>query len=199
MKQVQELCKKYGTLFVLDEVQTGMFRTGPFLAAHYFDVQPDMVLLAKAMSGGLVPCGAVLMTNRIYRSVYSSPQKAFSHTSTFGENSLAMRAALATLDVLQSEQLGSKATEIGESLRSRLCSRLSKYEMFKEIHGLGLSAGSSSRGQAGLPYGYRMRHSGLSIPHSSGKWSLCDFSGGIVFLRKYVGTTSWCLQSRRRW
>ena len=141
MKQVQELCNKYETLFVLDEVQTGMFRTGPFLAAHYFDVQPDMVILAKAMSGGLVPCGAVLMTNRIYRSVYSSPQKAFSHTSTFSENSLAMRAGLATLDVLQGEQLGPQATRLGELLRSRLRDRLSKYEMFKDVRGLGLLCG----------------------------------------------------------
>jgi ornithine--oxo-acid transaminase len=59
----QMLCRKYGTLFVLDEVQTGLYRTGPFLAAHYWDLDPDMVVLAKALSGGLVPSGAVLMSN----------------------------------------------------------------------------------------------------------------------------------------
>ena len=67
LRQVQALCKRYGTLFVLDEVQTGMFRTGRFLAAHHFDVQPDMVILAKALSGGLIPVAAVLMTRRSQR------------------------------------------------------------------------------------------------------------------------------------
>lgn len=141
MQKAQALCRKTGTLFVLDEVQTGMFRTGKFLAAQFFDVEPDMVILAKALSGGLVPCGAVLMTDRIYDSVYSSPRKAFSHTSTFSENTLAMRAALATLDVLQGEQLGPRAIRAGDSLRARLRERLSKYEMFKDVRGLGLLCG----------------------------------------------------------
>ena len=141
MREAQALCRKHGTLFVLDEVQTGMFRTGRFLAAQHFSIEPDMVILAKAMSGGLVPCGAVLMTERVYGSVYSSPQKAFSHTSTFSENSLAMRAALATLDVLESQNLGVRAAEIGEWLRARLRDRLSQYEMFKDVHGLGLLCG----------------------------------------------------------
>ena len=91
---------------MLDEVQTGMYRTGTFLAAHHFGVEPDMVILAKAMSGGLVPCGAVLMSDEVCDSVYSSLPRAFVHTSTFSENSLAMRAALATLEVLEREELG---------------------------------------------------------------------------------------------
>ena len=71
LRGAEFLCHKHGALFVLDEVQTGMYRTGPFLAAHHFGVSPDMVILAKAMSGGLVPCGAVLMSNAICDSVYS--------------------------------------------------------------------------------------------------------------------------------
>ena len=85
---------------MLDEVQTGMYRTGTFLAAHRYGLDPDMVVLAKALSGGLVPVGAVLMTEAVSNSVYSSLKRAFVHASTFGENSLAMRAGLATLDVL---------------------------------------------------------------------------------------------------
>ena len=112
-----------GTLFVLDEVQTGMYRTGRFLAAHEFGVEPDMVVLAKAMSGGLVPCGAVLMSDAVCHSVYSSLPRAFVHTSTFSENSLAMRAALATLDVLESENLGQRSTKAGEYLQARLADR----------------------------------------------------------------------------
>jgi len=83
LSEAQELCRKYGALFVVDEVQTGMFRTGTFLVAHQFELQPDMVVLAKALSGGLVPVGAVLMTDRVYTSVYSSLKRAIVHTSTF--------------------------------------------------------------------------------------------------------------------
>src|ERR1700692_3050568 len=109
LQQAQELCRRTGTLFILDEVQTGMYRTGTFLAAHQFDIQPDMVVLAKALSGGLMPVSAVLMTNKIYHAVYSSLKRAIVHTSTFSENSLSMRAGLATLDVLERGQLGPRA------------------------------------------------------------------------------------------
>lgn len=141
MREAQSLCARYGTLFVLDEVQTGMYRTGPFLAANYFGVEPDMVILAKALSGGLVPCGAVLMTEKISGSVYNSVKHAFVHTSTFSENSLSMRAGLATLDVLEDETLGEQATQLGEALRTKLREQLSKYEMFKAVRGLGLLCG----------------------------------------------------------
>ena len=138
LKKVQELCRKYKTLFVLDEVQTGFYRTGSFLAAHQFGVEPDMVVLAKAISGGLVPCSAVLMSDAICKSVYSSIQRSLVHTSTFSENGLAMRAGLATLDVLEDEQLGRRATIVGEGFRNALAARLSKYEMFGEVRGVGL-------------------------------------------------------------
>ena len=72
LQEAQRLCRRYGTLFVLDEVQTGVWRTGPFLAAHHFGVQPDMVILAKALSGGLIPVGALLMSEKISNAVYSS-------------------------------------------------------------------------------------------------------------------------------
>src|SRR5581483_5943849 len=72
LRQARDLCRQHGAIFVLDEVQTGMYRTGPFLAAHRFGVQADMVILAKSLSGGLVPVGAVLMTDPIYQSVYDS-------------------------------------------------------------------------------------------------------------------------------
>lgn len=137
----EELCRKYGTLFVLDEVQTGMYRTGKFLAAHSFGVNPDMAILAKALSGGLVPVGAVLMSEEVSDSVYSSLPRAFVHTSTFSENSLAMRAGLATLEVLEKEQLGRRSVESGEYLRSELQSALGEFEMVKEIRGMGLLMG----------------------------------------------------------
>ena len=150
LRIAQQLCKRYGTLLVLDEVQTGMFRTGQFLAAHHFEVQPDMVVLAKALSGGLVPVGAVLMTEEISDAVYSSLQRAIVHTSTFSENALAMRAGLATLDVLQQENLGARATQLGNQLRESLNEALAPYEMFAGTRGLGLLSGIEFRSPAGL-------------------------------------------------
>ena len=138
LEKAQELCRRHGTLLALDEVQTGFHRTGPFLAAHHFGVEPNMVVLAKAISGGLIPCSAVLMSDAVCNSVYSSLQRAFIHTSTYSENSLAMRAGLTTLEILEDEQLGARATTQGDKLRRMLTERLSKYEMFSEVRGLGL-------------------------------------------------------------
>ncbi len=137
----QNLCRRYGTLLVLDEVQTGMFRTGRFLAAQHLGIEPDMVILAKALSGGLIPSGAVLMTEDTYESVYSSLKRAFVHTSTYSENGLAMRAGLATLDVLEQERLGDRAQQLGAELRSRLLELLSRFDMVKDVHGMGLLCG----------------------------------------------------------
>jgi ornithine--oxo-acid transaminase len=143
--QVQALCRRYGTLLVLDEVQTGMHRTGPFLASHIYDARPDMVILAKALSGGLVPVSAVLMTDEIYSSVYNSLKRAIVHTSTFSENSLAMRAGLATLEVLESENLGARATAGGQQLRDMLSDALRGYEMVKGVRGEGMLSGIEFR------------------------------------------------------
>ncbi len=141
LQGAQRLCRKNGSLFVLDEVQTGMYRTGTFLAAHQFDVQPEMVILAKALSGGLIPVSAVLMTDRVYESVYSSLRRAIVHTSTFSENSLSMRAGLATLDVLQKENLGARALELGDRFREKLRDALKPFEIVREVRGMGLLTG----------------------------------------------------------
>jgi len=141
LKSAESLCKHTGTLLVLDEVQTGMYRTGKFLASHHFNIEPDMVVMAKALSGGLVPVGALLMSDHVYDSVYSSLKRAIVHTSTFSENALSMRAGLATLDVLESHGLGERATRLGESLRRRLKDALSGYEMVKDVRGIGMFSG----------------------------------------------------------
>jgi ornithine--oxo-acid transaminase len=141
LQKAQEVCARTGTLFVLDEVQTGMYRTGTFLAACQFDLQPDMVVLAKALSGGLIPVSALLMTDKIYHAVYSSLKRAIVHTSTFSENGLSMRAGLATLDVLQHEHLGTRALELGESFRAKLRVELGGFDMVKEVRGMGLLNG----------------------------------------------------------
>ena len=140
-KEAQRLCRRYGTLLVLDEVQTGLFRTGPFLAAHRYGVDADIVVLAKALSGGLIPVGAVLTTEAVSDAVYSSLGRALVHTSTFSENGLAMRAGLATLDVLEEERLGERATRLGALLREQLREALAPYAMVKEVRGEGLLCG----------------------------------------------------------
>lgn len=151
---------------MLDEVQTGLYRTGKFLAAHHFDgVRSDMVALAKALSGGLVPTGALLMTDETYASVYTSLKRSIVHTSTFSENSLSMRAGLATLDVLESESLGPRAISMGSLLRSRLLEALSGYEMVKGVVGLGLMNGiefSPGRMRLRVPFeAFRQIHPGM--------------------------------------
>jgi len=140
LQSAQEMCRRHGTLFILDEVQTGFYRTGTFLAAHQFDAQPDMVVLAKALSGGLVPVSALLMTDEVYRSVYCSLRRAMVHTSTFSENSLAMRAGLATLEVLEKENLGARA-RLGEQFRARLRQALEPFEIVRDVRGLGMLSG----------------------------------------------------------
>ena len=141
LSQAGALCKRYGTLLVLDEVQTGFYRTGPFLAAHHDSVEPDMVVLAKAMSGGLVPSGAVLMTDAVYHSVYGSLKRSLIHTSTYSENGLAMRVGLAVLDALEAEQADTHSAAHGAYLRKRLREKLSGFEMVEEVRGAGLFTG----------------------------------------------------------
>jgi ornithine--oxo-acid transaminase len=141
LQTAQALCREYGTLFVLDEVQTALGRTGRFLAGHRYGVEPDMVVLAKALSGGLIPSAAVLMADAIYQSIYDSLKHSIIHTSTYSENGLAMRAGLATLDVIQEEGLVERSERLGIYLRQCLSERLSDYEMVKDIRGAGLLSG----------------------------------------------------------
>jgi len=145
LKQAEGLCRQYGTLLVLDEVQTGLARTGKFLACQHYSVQPDMVVLAKALSGGLVPVGAVLMSGDVYDAVYSSLKRSIIHTSTYSENSLAMRAGLATLEVIDYEHLVERAGQMGSMLRQKLQDALASYEMIQEIRGVGLFCGIEFR------------------------------------------------------
>jgi ornithine--oxo-acid transaminase len=166
MQAAEALCRKYETLFVLDEVQTGMYRTGPFLAAHHYDVEPDMVVLAKALSGGLIPVGAVLLSEPVYDSVFDSLRNAIIHASTFSENSISMRAGLATLAVLEKSRLGERAAQAGEELRQRLHAALAGYEMVAEIRGAGLLSGIAFRPpqriQLRIPFeAFRKIHPGM--------------------------------------
>ncbi|NIX78335.1 aspartate aminotransferase family protein [Microvirga terricola] len=135
------LCRKYGTLFVADEVQTGLGRTGKFLAVEHWDVEPDMVLLAKALSGGHVPIGAVLAREWILDKVFNRMDRAVVHGSTFAKNDLAMAAGLATLDVIEREGLIDNAQRRGDRLLGAFIEIARRYEFVQSVRGKGLMIG----------------------------------------------------------
>ena len=137
----QELCRRYGTLFVVDEIQTGIGRTGKFLAGEHWGIEPDMVLLAKALSGGHVPVGAVLMRKAIHDKVFNRMDRAVVHGSTFAKNDLAMAAGIATLEVMKAEGVIENAARMGERMVGGLSALCGKYELLKEVRGKGLMIG----------------------------------------------------------
>jgi ornithine--oxo-acid transaminase len=134
----QALCREAETLFVCDEVQTGVGRTGRFLALEHWALQPDLICLAKALSGGLVPIGAVLVSRAAFEKVFDGMERAVRHGSTFGGNDLAAAAALATLRVLDREGLTARAERLGNLLLELTRPLVERYEVVREVRGLGL-------------------------------------------------------------
>jgi ornithine--oxo-acid transaminase len=138
----QDLCRKFGAYVVLDEVQTGMGRTGKMFAFHdVVGLEPDLLLVSKSLSGGMVPVGAVLMRDEIYHGVFSSLDRCVVHSSTFGQGGLAMACGLATLDILESERLPENAAKQGATLLSGLRAMAERFELVKEVRGRGLMIG----------------------------------------------------------
>ena len=138
LAEAQRLCRQAGTLFVCDEVQTGIGRTGRFLALEHWDLEPDMVCLAKALSGGLVPIGALLVSRAAFERVFDGMERAVRHGSTFGGNDLAAAAALATLRVLDEEGLIERAERLGRLLLEETEPLVEEFEVVREVRGLGL-------------------------------------------------------------
>jgi len=139
--EVQELCRRYKTLFVTDEVQTGLGRTGRFFCHEHWGLRPDIITVSKALSGGFIPVGAMLCTEKVFMSVFSSMDRAMVHSSTFGRNQLAMVAGLATLDALDEEGLVEHSRVTGEQFAAKLGPLVERYEIFHEVRGLGLMIG----------------------------------------------------------
>jgi ornithine--oxo-acid transaminase len=140
LPRAQALCREHGTLFILDEIQTGLGRTGRFLAAEHWGLEPDMVCLAKALSGGFVPVSATLMTRDIANKVFGDVEHCAIHFSTFEANNLAMLAGIATLQVIDDEHLVERAQRMGELLLERLHALHAKHEFIREVRGKGLFA-----------------------------------------------------------
>jgi len=141
LREAAALCRRHGTLFVADEIQTGLGRTGRFLAVEHWGVEPDMVLLAKALSGGHVPVSAVLTRKRVYEKVFDRLDRAVAHGSTYAKNDLAMAAGLATLEVLKYERLIARADRLGERLRLSFERLFERYEFVRAVRGKGLMIG----------------------------------------------------------
>lgn len=137
----QELCRRSGTLLVMDEVQTGLGRTGRFFCHEHWGLRPDIITVSKALSGGYVPIGAVLTTEQIFTSVFPRRQDAMRHGTTFGQNELAMAAGLAALAALDGEGAVANAERMGHTLRSALVPLTERYEVLRDVRGLGLMIG----------------------------------------------------------
>ena len=140
-RTAQALCRRFGTLLVLDEVQTGMGRTGQFFCHRHWGLEPDMITLSKALSGGYVPVGALLTTDAVSEAVYSSMERAVVHSSTFSRNQLAMVAGLATLQVMDDEDIVARAATRGRQLMDALAPLVDRYELLHEVRGMGLMVG----------------------------------------------------------
>ena len=141
LRAAADLLHKYGALLICDEVQTGLGRTGRFFGYQHEDVEPDIVTVAKALSGGFVPVGATMAKGWIFDKVYSSMDRVLVHDSTFGSNAAAMAAGLASLAVIEDEQLVSNAERTGDALRAALTDMIEKYELLGEVRGRGLMIG----------------------------------------------------------
>ncbi|MFF4158755.1 aspartate aminotransferase family protein [Streptomyces sp. NPDC001678] len=138
----QELLHRHKALLIADEVQTGIGRTGEFFAhQHEPGVEPDLVCVAKALSGGYVPVGATLGKDWIFKKVYSSMDRVLVHSASFGSNAQAMAAGLAVLAVLEDEGIVANARTTGELLRSRLAALVGEYELLHDVRGRGLMIG----------------------------------------------------------
>ncbi|MEU9796837.1 aspartate aminotransferase family protein [Streptomyces sparsogenes] len=142
LRAAQDLLRRHKALLIADEVQTGLGRTGDFFAyQHEPGVEPDLVCVAKALSGGYVPVGATLGKDWIFKRVYSSMDRVLVHSASFGANAQAMAAGLAVLAVMEDEKVVENARQTGDLLRTRLAALVDRYELLHEVRGRGLMIG----------------------------------------------------------
>ena len=134
----QEACRAHNTLFVCDEVQTGLGRTGRFFALEHWGLDPDIICVAKALSGGFAPIGGVLVSAAVRDRVFDGMERGVRHGSTFGGNDFAAGAALATLAVIDREGLVERSARLGELLLELTRPLVERYEIVRDVRGLGL-------------------------------------------------------------
>ncbi len=141
LAESQRLCRKYGALFICDEVQVGMGRTGRFLCSEHWGLEPDIVTLSKSLGGGYVPVSATITRRKIHDATFSRLERCQVHSTTFGQNELAMAAGLATLHVIDEERLVERAATTGKKLLKGLAALRQRYEMIADVRGKGLMIG----------------------------------------------------------
>jgi ornithine--oxo-acid transaminase len=138
LREAQALCRQHRTLLCVDEVQTGLGRTGRFLALEHWSLEPDMILVSKALSGGYVPVGAILASRDVFEGVFDSMERSVAHGSTFGQNDLAAAAALATLSEIDDAGLVGRARILGDRLMELTRPLAERHEVVRDVRGLGL-------------------------------------------------------------
>lgn len=138
LARARELCTRYGTLLIADEVQTGFGRTGKLFGCDHWGVVPDIMTLSKSLSGGYCPIGAILYPRKVHDKVFSSLDRCMVHSTTFSQNDLAAVCGLAALEVIREEGLVENSALMGAYLMDRLKGLAAKYELIREVRGLGL-------------------------------------------------------------
>lgn len=173
LRAAQEVLHRHKALLIADEVQTGLGRTGDFFAYQHEDgVEPDLVCVAKALSGGYVPVGATLGKDWIFKKVYASMDRVLVHSASFGSNAQAMAAGLAVLSVMEDEQIVANARHTGDLLRTRLAALTERYELLHEVRGRGLMIGI----EFGRPTSLRLR----------GRWTMLQAARKGLFAQMVV-------------
>ena len=159
---VRALCDEFGSLLILDEVQTGMGRTGKMFCCEHWGVAPDLMCLAKAFGGGVMPAGAVVGRRDIFSRLFDNP---FLHTSTFGGNPLACAAALATINVLIEERLPERAARMGDRMLAGIREAVAGHEdIVSDVRGKGLLiALEFNDNETGFEFGKQMLDRGVLV------------------------------------
>ncbi|UMZ75306.1 aspartate aminotransferase family protein [Natranaerofaba carboxydovora] len=141
LREVRQLCDKFEVLMICDEIQTGLARTGEMFACDHEKVTPDILCMAKSLGGGVMPIGAFITTEKLWKKAYGKFEEALLHTSTFGGNTRASVAAIATLEEIYQKDLCSKAKEKGEYMSNKMLELKDKHPLIKEVRGKGLMVG----------------------------------------------------------
>src|SRR5213596_2262501 len=139
--RAQDLCRKHGTLLLCDEIQTGLGRTGKMFGFQHWNLEPDIITLAKSLSGGYVPCGAIVTRREIYQKTFSRMDRCVVHSTTFGRNNLAMACGLAALEIIDNEKLVENSAKMGSLLMEKVDALRAKHSFIKEVRGKGLMIG----------------------------------------------------------
>jgi ornithine--oxo-acid transaminase len=148
LQAAQALCRRYGTMFVIDEVQTGLGRTGKWFALEHWALEPDFVLVGKALSGGYMPVAAMVTSREIYQRAVGALERSYVHQSTFGRNRLSAAAGLATMRIIERDRLVEHAVRMSTVLLEGLAELQHRYETIKEVRGSGLMIGIELRAQS---------------------------------------------------